>query len=86
VAIIDRVRAVTGVSNLRLLFDLYHLTVNGEDVSAAITDFGDRVAHVQIADAPPAAVSVVCSAAPTSVTLPALTGRPDGRTVLASGF
>lgn len=52
VAIIDRVRAVTGVGNLGLLFDLYHLTVNGDDVPAAITDFGDRVAHVQIADAP----------------------------------
>jgi len=34
----------------------------------------------------PAAVSVVSSAASTSITIPALTGRPDGRTVRASGF
>lgn len=42
----------TGVTNLGLLADLYHLTVNGDDVGKVITTYGDRIAHVQIADAP----------------------------------
>ncbi|WP_448623747.1 hydroxypyruvate isomerase family protein [Geodermatophilus sp. URMC 64] len=52
VAVIDRVRAETGVANLGLLCDLYHLDVNGDDLDAVIGRFADRVAHVQIADAP----------------------------------
>ena len=52
VHIIDRVQPKCGVANLRLLADLYHLHVNGDDVGAAIGDYGDRVGHVQIADAP----------------------------------
>ena len=35
-----------------LLADLYHLAVNGDDVDAVIAQHADRVAHVQIADAP----------------------------------
>lgn len=31
---------------------LYHLAVNGDDLDAAIASYADRVAHVQIADAP----------------------------------
>ena len=38
--------------NLRFLADLYHLDVNGDDTSAVIRDHGDRIGHVQIADAP----------------------------------
>jgi hydroxypyruvate isomerase len=52
VGVIDRVAAETGVTNLGLLCDLYHLAVNGDDLDQAIATYGDRVAHVQIADAP----------------------------------
>jgi hydroxypyruvate isomerase len=52
VAVIDRVAAETGVANLGLLCDLYHLASNGDDLERAIADHGHRVAHVQIADAP----------------------------------
>jgi hydroxypyruvate isomerase len=52
VAVLDRVRDEHGVEALRLLADLYHLAVNGDDVDAAITAYADRIGHVQIADAP----------------------------------
>jgi hydroxypyruvate isomerase len=35
-----------------MLADLYHLAVNGDDVAKAITTYGHRIGHVQIADAP----------------------------------
>jgi hydroxypyruvate isomerase len=47
-AVIERV----GRRNVRLLADLYHLAVNGDDVEAVITAHTQRIAHVQIADAP----------------------------------
>jgi hydroxypyruvate isomerase len=47
-AVIDSV----GEANIGLLADLYHLAVNGDDVDRVIADHADRVAHVQIADAP----------------------------------
>jgi hydroxypyruvate isomerase len=52
IRIIDRVRAEHDTTNLRLLADLYHLDVNGDDTSAAIREYGSRIGHVQIADAP----------------------------------
>jgi hydroxypyruvate isomerase len=52
IRVIDRVHAEHGSTNLRLLADLYHLDVNGDDTSAVIRDHGDRIGHVQIADAP----------------------------------
>lgn len=52
VAVIDRVAEDTGVRALGLLCDLYHLTVNGDDVDEVIRRYGSRTAHVQIADAP----------------------------------
>jgi hydroxypyruvate isomerase len=52
VGVIDRVAAETGVDNLGFLCDLYHLATNGDDLDQAIATYGDRVAHVQIADAP----------------------------------
>jgi hydroxypyruvate isomerase len=52
VAVIDRVADRTGVANLGLLCDLYHLAVNGDDLDQVIAAYGDRVAHVQVADAP----------------------------------
>lgn len=47
-AVIDTVQAPA----LRLLADLYHLSVNGDDVDAVIDAHVDRIGHVQIADAP----------------------------------
>jgi hydroxypyruvate isomerase len=52
IGVIDRVHAESGTTNLRLLADLYHLDVNGDDTSAVIRDHGSRIGHVQIADAP----------------------------------
>jgi hydroxypyruvate isomerase len=49
--VIDRVSA-EGLDNMRLLFDMYHLAVNGDDVDAAINTAAGRIGHVQIADAP----------------------------------
>jgi hydroxypyruvate isomerase len=52
VGVIDRVVEETGVDNLRLLCDLYHLAVNGDDLDDVITTHAARIGHVQIADAP----------------------------------
>lgn len=52
VGVVDRVAGETGVGNLGLLCDLYHLAVNGDDLDRVSATYGDRVAHVQIADAP----------------------------------
>lgn len=52
VSVIERVEQQFGVSNVRLLADLYHLAVNGDDVDKVIAEHASRVAHVQIADAP----------------------------------
>jgi hydroxypyruvate isomerase len=49
---IDRACSQGGVDNIRLLFDIYHLAVNGDDVDAAIDRAAGRIGHVQIADAP----------------------------------
>ncbi|WP_406049323.1 hydroxypyruvate isomerase family protein [Kribbella sp. NBC_00889] len=51
-AVIDRVQAAYDVPNVGLLADLYHLAVNGDDVDRVIAGHADRIAHVQIADAP----------------------------------
>jgi hydroxypyruvate isomerase len=51
-AVIDRVEQESGVDNLGLLADLYHLAVNGDDVPKVIADHAARIAHVQIADHP----------------------------------
>ena len=51
-AVIERVRVTSGAENVGLLADLYHLAVNGDDVDKVVADHADRVAHVQIADAP----------------------------------
>lgn len=48
VAAIDR----AGADNIRLLCDLYHLAVNGDDLDAVIDAYAGRVGHVQIADHP----------------------------------
>ena len=51
-AVIGRVRQQSGGDNLRLLADLYHLSVNGDDVATALRRHVDLIGHVQIADAP----------------------------------
>lgn len=48
VAVLDRV----GSDDVRLLLDVFHLAVNGDDPAAAIERHADRIGHVQIADAP----------------------------------
>jgi hydroxypyruvate isomerase len=52
VAVIDRVHHEAGVDNVRLLADLYHLSVNGDNVDVALERHAARVGHVQVADAP----------------------------------
>jgi hydroxypyruvate isomerase len=47
-AVLDRV----GAPNLALLADLYHLAVNGDAVADVLARDFNRIAHVQIADAP----------------------------------
>jgi hydroxypyruvate isomerase len=48
VAVLDRV----GADNLGLLCDVFHLANNGDDIEAAVTAYGNRIAHVQVADYP----------------------------------
>jgi hydroxypyruvate isomerase len=52
VAVINRVHQESDVDNLRLLADLYHLSVNGDDLDAVIAEHTGRIGHVQLADAP----------------------------------
>ncbi len=52
ISVVDRIRDEYGVDNLRLLADLYHLQVNGDNVVAVIEQYTERIGHVQIADAP----------------------------------
>ncbi|RJQ82120.1 hydroxypyruvate isomerase family protein [Amycolatopsis panacis] len=47
-AVLDRI----GLDNVRLLADLYHLAVNGDDLGSVIAAHTPRIGHVQIADAP----------------------------------
>jgi hydroxypyruvate isomerase len=51
-AVIARVSGEGGGDNLRLLADLYHLSVNGDDIADVIKVFAPLIGHVQIADAP----------------------------------
>jgi hydroxypyruvate isomerase len=48
----DALAVLDRVPGLGLLFDVYHLAVNGDDLDAAIAAHADRIAHVQLADAP----------------------------------
>ncbi|MFG3349852.1 TIM barrel protein [Streptomyces sp. NPDC048018] len=52
IEIVDRVNAATGLGNAKFLLDIYHLAMNGEDVSQVIARYADRTGHVQIADMP----------------------------------
>lgn len=51
-AAIARANAASAAGNCRFLADLYHLTVNGDDLESVITAYAPDIGHVQIADAP----------------------------------
>jgi hydroxypyruvate isomerase len=51
-AVVGRANQAAGAANCRFLADLYHLTVNGDNVGAAIAAHAAAIGHVQIADAP----------------------------------
>ncbi|WP_310727637.1 TIM barrel protein [Streptomyces sp. N2A] len=52
IEIVDAVNAATGLDNARFLMDLYHLSMNGEDLEEVIDRYTAKTAHVQIADNP----------------------------------
>ncbi|WP_274911866.1 TIM barrel protein [Streptomyces sp. WZ-12] len=52
IEVVDAVNAATGVDNARFLMDLYHLSMNGEDLAEVIDRYTDKTGHVQIADNP----------------------------------
>ncbi|MEU0303630.1 TIM barrel protein [Streptomyces sp. NPDC006175] len=52
VEIVDRVNEATGLGNATFLLDLYHLSMNGEDLSQVIKTYAAKTGHVQIADNP----------------------------------
>ncbi|MGW1721926.1 TIM barrel protein [Streptomyces sp. NPDC002306] len=52
VGVVDKVNAATGLDNARFLMDLYHLSMNGEDLPRVIERYASRTGHVQIADNP----------------------------------
>ncbi|MGK4907092.1 TIM barrel protein [Streptomyces albus] len=52
IEVVDAVNAATGLDNARFLMDLYHLSMNGEDLAGVIDAHTARTGHVQIADNP----------------------------------
>nr|WP_030900767.1 TIM barrel protein [Streptomyces sp. NRRL F-5126] len=52
VEVVDRVNEATGLGNAAFLLDLYHLSMNGEDLAGVIDRYAARTGHVQIADNP----------------------------------
>ncbi|MGW1881531.1 TIM barrel protein [Streptomyces sp. NPDC001970] len=52
IEVVDKVNAATGLGNAKFLLDIYHLSMNGEDVGQVIAEYADRTGHVQIADNP----------------------------------
>lgn len=52
IAVVDKVNALTGLGNAKFLMDLYHLSMNGEDLPAVIDQYVAQTGHVQIADNP----------------------------------
>lgn len=52
VDVVDQVNRASGLGNARFLMDLYHLSMNGEDLPSVIERYTDRTGHVQIADNP----------------------------------
>ncbi|MEU8709698.1 TIM barrel protein [Streptomyces sp. NPDC048565] len=52
IEVVDRVNEATGLGNTTFLLDLYHLSMNGEDLSQVIKAHAAKTGHVQIADNP----------------------------------
>ncbi|UGY94300.1 TIM barrel protein [Streptomyces gobiensis] len=52
VDVVDKVNAATGLGNAKFLMDLYHLSMNGEDLHEVIEKYTGKTGHVQIADNP----------------------------------
>ncbi|MFE2161686.1 TIM barrel protein [Streptomyces lydicus] len=52
IEVVDAVNAATGLGNAKFLMDLYHLSMNGEDLEEVIDRCTGKTAHVQIADNP----------------------------------
>ncbi|MER6157708.1 TIM barrel protein [Streptomyces sp. NPDC001868] len=52
VGVVDRVNEASGLGNARFLMDLYHLSMNGEDLPRVIAEYAAKTGHVQIADNP----------------------------------
>ncbi|MFD6431480.1 TIM barrel protein [Streptomyces venezuelae] len=52
IEIVDKVNAATGLGNAKFLMDLYHLSMNGEDLPSVIEQYVSKTGHVQIADNP----------------------------------
>lgn len=52
VEVVEQVNETTGLDNTRFLMDLYHLSMNGEDLPAVIDRYAALTGHVQIADDP----------------------------------
>ncbi|MET9801124.1 TIM barrel protein [Streptomyces sp. NPDC006368] len=52
IEVVDKVNAATGLGNAMFLLDIYHLSMNGEDVSQVIEAYAAKTGHVQIADNP----------------------------------
>ena len=50
--VIHGVRERISKGHIALLADLYHLTVNGDDVFRVVNAHADEIGHVQVADAP----------------------------------
>ncbi|WP_062648951.1 TIM barrel protein [Streptomyces maremycinicus] len=52
IGVVDKVNDATGLGNAKFLMDLYHLSMNGEDLPSVIERYASRTGHVQIADNP----------------------------------
>ncbi|MFF9867613.1 TIM barrel protein [Streptomyces sp. NPDC013953] len=52
IEVVDKVNAATGLGNAKFLLDIYHLSMNGEDVAQVIEAYAAKTGHVQIADNP----------------------------------
>lgn len=52
VDVISRAREHSGLENIGLLFDTFHLANNGDDLIAVVEQHGGYISHVQVADTP----------------------------------
>lgn len=50
--VVTQVRERTGLQNISLLFDTFHLASNGEELLHVVDEYADLIGHVQLADAP----------------------------------